>query len=392
MDLPVVGSLPTDLNGAYFRNGPNNALAPTDRYHWFDGDGMVHGIWFEDGRARYRNRWIDTEGRRRELEAGRSLWPGVLGPFTDTLGPPKDTANTDLVAFGGRLCALWYESGLVHALDLQTLETVGIHDAGGQLPRRISAHSKVDPRTGDFVFFAYGDEPPYLQYGLLPANGDPVHLVDVTLPGPRRPHDLGLTENYAILHDFPVFWTRDVFEKTGKRIPLFHPEVETRLGVIGRRGTDADVAWFTFEPCYMLHVVNCWEEGDWVVMVGCRTADATLRPDQRDGKLAAMLAGLKLSANLYEWRMNLATGETQERDLDDLNAEFPVVAPAVVGQRSRLSFPRGDPLRDPRHLRRAGSIRPRGADAALRLRPRGCSAARRPSPRGPAPPPKTMAT
>ena len=68
----------------------------------------------------------------------------------------------------------------------------------------------------------------------------------------------------------------------------------TRYGVIPRFGTDADVRWFTFEPCYMLHVVNCWEEGDEIVMIGCRTADPTLHPDRRDGKIAAMLSGLKL--------------------------------------------------------------------------------------------------
>ncbi|MEC7948800.1 MAG: carotenoid oxygenase family protein, partial [Myxococcota bacterium] len=47
--LPVLaGTLPRDLFGAYFRNGPNNRYAPINRYHWFDGDGMVHGVWFED--------------------------------------------------------------------------------------------------------------------------------------------------------------------------------------------------------------------------------------------------------------------------------------------------------------------------------------------------------
>ena len=39
--LPVEGTLPRDLNGAYFRNGPNSRYAPKNRYHWFDGDGMI---------------------------------------------------------------------------------------------------------------------------------------------------------------------------------------------------------------------------------------------------------------------------------------------------------------------------------------------------------------
>ena len=51
IELPVEGTLPADLHGAYFRNGPNPQHAPINRYHWFDGDGMIHAVWFENGRA-----------------------------------------------------------------------------------------------------------------------------------------------------------------------------------------------------------------------------------------------------------------------------------------------------------------------------------------------------
>ena len=91
-DLPVVGELPHDLFGAYFRNGPNPRHAPVDRYHWFDGDGLVQGIWFEEGRARYRSRHVETRAKAMEDQAGESIWPGVLGPFDFSLplAPIKD--------------------------------------------------------------------------------------------------------------------------------------------------------------------------------------------------------------------------------------------------------------------------------------------------------------
>ena len=59
-DLAVVGELPTDLVGGYFRNGPNPVFPPKNRYHPFDGDGMVHGVYFRAGKAAYRNRYIET--------------------------------------------------------------------------------------------------------------------------------------------------------------------------------------------------------------------------------------------------------------------------------------------------------------------------------------------
>ncbi len=335
----TAGHLPADLSGAYFRNGPNNRFAPTNRYHWFDGDGMVHAAWFQDGQARTKSKWVSTAGFQMESEKGEPIWPGVLGPFDFSLPllPIKDTANTDLIYVNQKLVALWYESGTPYALNPWTLETEGVLDAARDIGFPLSAHSKVDPATGDFIFFSYGDRAPYMRYGVAKKDGT-VHTTDITLPGPRRPHDIGVTPRYSVLHDFPVFFDPAVFKKTGKRIPLFHPDVPTRYGVIPRFGTDADVRWFEFEPCYMLHVVNCWEDGDWVVMVGCRTADPSLKPDPRDGKIAAMLSGIKLQANLYEWRMNMATGETKERSLDELNAEFPMIHPGWTGKKNRFSY------------------------------------------------------
>lgn len=339
VELEVEGELPADLEGAYFRNGPNSRFAPKNRYHWFDGDGMVHGLWIEGGRARYASRWVRTRGFEAEEAAGEAIWGGVLGPFDLSLpgGPLKDTANTDLLTFEGRLLALWYESGKLYELDPRDLSTKGVFDLGGALRGRVSAHSKVDPSTGELVWFSYGDRPPYMRYGVV-GPGGAVHETEITLPGPRRPHDLGMTPRFSVLHDFPVFFSEELFRRTGKRVPLFHPEVPTRYGVIPRHGTDADVRWFEFEPCYMLHVVNCWEEGDTVVMVGCRTADPSLKPDPADGKLAAMLSGLKLRASLHEWRMDLRTGEASERPLDTANLEFPMINPAWQGRRNRYAW------------------------------------------------------
>ena len=51
-DLEIVGALPPGVSGVYLRNGPNPAREPllgADRYHWFDGDGMIHWIRLEVG-------------------------------------------------------------------------------------------------------------------------------------------------------------------------------------------------------------------------------------------------------------------------------------------------------------------------------------------------------
>ena len=77
-DLQVVGEIPKDLNGVYLRNGPNPRFAPEGRYHWFDGDGMIHAVHLENGKARYRNRWIRTKAFEAESAAGKQEADGCI--------------------------------------------------------------------------------------------------------------------------------------------------------------------------------------------------------------------------------------------------------------------------------------------------------------------------
>ncbi len=58
-DLPVTGTIPPGLDGRYLRIGPNPISPDPNSHHWFTGDGMVHGIRIEGGKAAwYKNRWI----------------------------------------------------------------------------------------------------------------------------------------------------------------------------------------------------------------------------------------------------------------------------------------------------------------------------------------------
>ncbi len=339
VDLQVDGELPRDLYGAYVRNGPNSIYQPANLYHWFDGDGMVHGVYFDDGKASYRSRFVRTEALAAESVAGRSSLPGIMGPF-DTSADPylKDTANTDVVFHDGALLALWYMCGEPYRLDPRTLDTVGVADFGGRRKTSVSAHPKVDPRTGELVYFTLGDEAPFMRYGVVSREGELVHEIPIDLPGPRSPHDLTITERYSILHDFPFFHDVEILRRHGYRVAKFHPDLPSRFGVLPRRGDNADVRWFEFEPGYVLHMVNAWEDGDWIVMDGCFQPDPTIRRRKEEGELASMLGYLRIRAHLRRWRMNLRTGETSEEQLDDQNVEFCLPDTELYGAPSRYSY------------------------------------------------------
>ena len=138
---------------------------------------------------------------------GAPLWKGIIEPFGDNPPgePEKDTANTDVVFHRDRLLALWYRAGKPYALDPVTLETLGAEDFGGTLRCEVSAHAKVDERTGELMFFDYGLKPPYMRYGVVGPEGAVRHFVPIDLPGPRLPHDMAITERHSILMDLPLF-------------------------------------------------------------------------------------------------------------------------------------------------------------------------------------------
>ena len=154
VDLEVVaGEIPPDLYGAYLRNGPNPVLAPKGMYHWFDGDGMVHGVYFRDGRASYVRKWVRTRALHDEIERGTVELSGIMGPFDlsrvgdgrRTVNPDycKDTANTTLNYFNGRILAQWYNAGRV----LRARPAHARHARRGDFRRR-ARHDAQRPPEG----------------------------------------------------------------------------------------------------------------------------------------------------------------------------------------------------------------------------------------------------
>ncbi len=340
-DLEVEGEIPADLCGAYVMNGPSQRFEPVNsKYHYYDGDAQFRAIYFRDGKASFRQRWLRNGAFVVEEKAGKAIWPGIAGPYDFRLpgSPIKDVSNTDVIFYNGKLLSLWHMAGDPYSVDPLTLETLGRENLGGSLTHSISAHSKTDPHTGNLFFFNYQDKPPYMSYGMADAQGNLKFDIPIDLAGPRSPHDMGLTENYAILHDLPFYHDVDVLKRHGRRVMGFHRDQPARFGLIDRYGRSSKVQWFEAEPCYILHISNSWEEGEWVHMLGCRQEDPMPQKDGRDHHLASMMAYRRRSHVMYRWSFNTRTGETRESMIDDANTEFPTVNTAMLGRKTRYSF------------------------------------------------------
>ncbi len=349
-DLDVVGEIPVDLEGVYLRNTENPVHEAIGLYHPFDGDGMLHAIGFGGGEATYRNRFVRTDGFNEEQVAAESLWAGLLAAPTDAKrddgwgarGRMKDASSTDVVVHRGRALTSFYQCGDLYAHDPITLEALGKETWNGKFPSTlgISAHTKIDEHTGEMLVFNYGKDAPYMHYGVVDAAGDLVHYMPIELPGPRLPHDMAFTDNYAILNDLPLFWDPALLAQ-GAHVPRFFPETPSRFAIVPRRGEAADIRWFEADPTYVLHWINAYEDGDEVVVDGFfqGNPEPAKKPDA--GKLASIYRYLdlfQLETRPHRWRFNLATGATKEEDLSDTCMEFGMINGGVGGRRYRYTY------------------------------------------------------
>ena len=348
-DLDVVGTIPADLDGVYLRNTENPVHDSIGNYHPFDGDGMLHMIRFQDGRASYRNRFVRTVGLEAENAAGGPLWAGLAEPPArsrreDGWGARsrmKDASSTDVVVHAGLAKTSFYQCGDLYRLDPRTLENLGRETWGGRFPAEgVSAHTKVDEHTGELLFFNYSTEAPYMHYGVVDAEDRLVHYVDVPLPGPRLPHDMAFTERFAILNECPLFWDQELIAK-GIYAVRYHPELPTRFAVIPRRGGSGDIRWFEAAPTYVLHWINAYEEGDEIVLDGFFQHNP--QPSLRGAntfyeRISRFLSLDQMQSRAHRWRFNLATGATREEDLSDRIMEFGMINGRHGGRPYRYAY------------------------------------------------------
>jgi carotenoid cleavage dioxygenase-like enzyme len=345
-DLDVIeGRIPDDIDGIYLRNTENQLHQPLGRYHPFDGDGMIHQIDFSGGKASYRNRFVRTRCFQAEQDAGGSLWGGLMDksslskrPGFGAHGSLKDSSSTDIIVHAGKAVSTFYQCGEGYVLDPETLEQEGV--ASWVPLDGISAHPKVDQRTGELLFFNYSKHAPYMHYGVVDRSGKLAHYVPIPLPGPRLPHDMMFTQSWSILCDFPLFWDEELL-KRNVHVTRLHEGLASRFALIPRYGQPEDIRWFEAEPTFVLHFINAFEDGDEVVLDGYFEEDPYPPPLENADGYGHMMAYVdehSFKPKLHRWRFNLADGTTREERLDDRILEFGMMNQRYLGLPYRYAY------------------------------------------------------
>lgn len=348
----IEGKLPPGLQGVLFRNGPGRFDLNGQRKRCLlDGDGMVQSFRFAEGKAYYRNRFVRTPKYIEESANGKyiySTWSTQApGGFWNSLGGSgfANQAGISVVVRNGQLYAFdeFHPPYELNPLNLETIGESWLGLAAGQTV--FSAHSKIDPKTGDWVFFG-------LEFGrkiklhltVLGANGALKNHQIYELPRFAYVHDFFVTERHIILNLHPLdiaVWGFLLGLKSMTGSMRWAPEKGNLVLVFNREGNNPPVVLET-EASWMWHSLNAYDDGSGAIVadfVGYRNPDHFLGDDPA---LFAIMEGrpghYKYPGELRRYHIDLSTRRLQEEVLDPGNFDFPTVNPARLCYRHRYGY------------------------------------------------------
>ncbi len=328
-DLAVEGEIPAELAGSLYRIGPNPQFAPRGPYNPLLADGMIHAFRIHGGRVSYRNRWVRTRQWKLEREAGRSLDPQVAGAQSD------GAANTNLAWHAGRLLAL--EEG--HApieIAPESLDTLGTWSFDGRLPANMTAHPKIDPDSGEMLFFANfpgRDFSTALELYTADRAGKLIGQQRLQAPFASLIHDFAITRDFILFFVCPLTVSIER-ARSGKPALAWEPHKRAWLGVVPRGSAATEARWFPAPAAMAWHAMNAFNSGDEISIDVCQqnaagfpTVDGTMpQPPQ-------------LQQFLTRWRLKWPHGDAVlvER-LSEVVCEYPKIDERRCGRAYRYGY------------------------------------------------------
>ena len=321
--LRVVGQLPEALSGVYARIGPNPLKPNRSRYHWFIGDGMVHGLRLHAGQAEwYRSRYVGSNTAHKAL--GRPILPGPRAGVGDVV-------NTNVYAHAGRVWAS-VEAGMLPVQLDARLDSVrhGTFDS----PRKqgFTAHPHRDPHTGELHAICYDAlKRNQVQYVRVSKAGEVSRVVDIPVQHGPMIHDCAITRSQVVVLDLPVTFsfkrllTRSAFPYAWNER---HP---ARVGLLPKDGQAQDIRWFDVDPCYVFHPCNAFDLPDGGVVMDV-VAHRRMFDRSRQGP------EFDSGARFERWTMPAGGSRVVREVLHDASQEFPRLDERLTGEPYRYAY------------------------------------------------------
>ncbi|XP_045799446.1 carotenoid 9,10(9',10')-cleavage dioxygenase-like isoform X1 [Trifolium pratense] len=357
----IQGRIPSHFpEGVYIRNGPNplfgglkstNSIFGKSSHIWVEGEGMLHALYFQKSsngswKIHYNNKHVETETYNLEKQRNKPLFlPAIEGNSMAILSAyffnwlrsgkaNKYISNTNVFEHSGKFYSI-AESHMPQEIDILSLKTLKNWDLSADWNRPFTSHPKKAPITGELVTLGVEPIKPYAVVGIISADGKKlVHKVDIKLNRCSLCHDIGVTQRYNVIMDFPLTIDLNRLLRGGQLIK-YDKKDYARIGVMPRYGDANSVKWFQVEPNCTFHIINSFEDGNEVVVRGCRSLDSLIpEPDPSSNEFDWL-------SRCYEWRLNMQTGEVKEKDpCGDkvVYMDFPMINEKYVGLKHRFAY------------------------------------------------------
>ncbi|KAL7112161.1 hypothetical protein ACP275_05G134700 [Erythranthe tilingii] len=376
----IEGCIPDEFpQGVFVRNGANPihgalksaiSIFGKSSHVWVEGEGMLHAVYFNKEKddkwvTRYKNKYVETDSYKIDKQRDKPAFiPAVEGTSGGVLSGfifnmlrfgrvNENFSNTSIFEHSGKYYTAT-ENSMPQEIDINTLQTVGNWDSIlDSWNRSFTSHPKKAPETGELVTFGFDAQKPYLVLGCISADGTKlIHKVDLKLERSVICHDIGVTQRYNVILDFPtiVDTTRLLL---GGALIKFEKEKYARIGVMPRYGDADSIRWFEVDPCCVFHIINCYEEGDQVVIMACRAEESIIPgPEMGKDKFDWFSRGFKhlnsskkdegfLFARPFVWRLNMKTGIVENKSYltgTDFSLDFPFINEKFTGIKNKFGY------------------------------------------------------
>ncbi len=329
-DLKVTGTIPVELCGRYVRNGPNPFNPDPRGHHWFIGDGMVHGVRLQGGKALwYRNRYIKSQDL--EAKGGPKAAPGPRRGR-------RDMVNTNVIQHRGKTLAIVEAGSFPAELD-ENLETRAYTDFGGTLTVPFSAHPHEDPLTGELHAICYdGMTQDTVWHVVVSPEGKVVRQEPIPVQDGPSIHESAITQKYVLVFDLPVTFSMKALIGGAQFPYAWNPAHQARVGLLPRGGTADQIAWCAVDPCYVFHVANSYDAPDGTVICDMSVHE-TMFAGGQDGPNGKALG-------MERWIIDPVAGKVTRTTLDTAPQEFHRPDERFFGQPYRYAWSLGLPSGD----------------------------------------------
>lgn len=334
------------LNGGFFAQiGSNPKHIVDEDYLWFDGDGMIHGVYFKNNKIHYQNKWIQTKRLQTENKWKKKMYvyvgelKGMQGLFEifkysmmELLGfipQAPGTANTALLNWNKRLFAL-------HEVDMPYELNVNFTDFNISTIKRIegyknifstTAHPAIDKKRN--LIYLYGYNNYDFSNGKFIFNSfdkdlNLLYQKNISLINNGMIHDVGFTGNDMIIPDMPLKY--DVNKMIQGNFPVyFDKKGKTRFGIFNVKKKE-DPIWFNFnESFFIFHFARAYKKLNKYNIYACLMEDLIFddylkldenSDDNNVGKQNTRLKKIILDTN------NNSTKIIKNKYIENLNLTF----------------------------------------------------------------------